>query len=301
MGEYQHYRFDEFRPGVVAGVALPGGAGLSNTGIVRLEPGSVLFDTTLSPAAFREVLGESRERTGGTPTAVANSHWHLDHILGNQEVAHLSIYATERTVEIVTERRESLQNELRPATLERDIRELEAQRDRESSPAARAHYDLVLAMHRALLRQAAEMRVTPPNQPFRDRLRLPGAAGAELVTFGGGHTESDAVLFLPQPRVLFAGDLVVVGTHPNVTSGDPEQWLRILERIRQLGVEKIVPGHGPVAGPEALDSVAEYLETLLHLGEEDRPPELPERYRSWTSPEQFQENWKYLRQRGSSA
>ena len=300
MAEYHHYRFDEVRPGVVAGIALPGGAGLSNSGIVRLEPGSVIFDTTLSPAAFREVLGESRERTGGTPTAVANSHWHLDHILGNQEVAHLSTYATERTLEILRERREALQNEIRPATLEKDIRELEARRDRASSPALRDHYDTVLSMNRALLRQAAEIRVTPPNQPFRDRLRLPGAAGAELVTFGGGHTESDAVLFLPQQRVLFAGDLVVVGTHPNVTSGDPEQWLRILERMRRLGVERIVPGHGPVVGPEALDSVAEYLETLLRLGEEEHPPEIPERYRSWTGPEQFQENWEYLRRRSSA-
>ena len=300
MAEYHHYRFDEVRPGVVAGIALPGGAGLSNSGIVRLEPGSVIFDTTLSPAAFREVLGESRERTGGTPTAVANSHWHLDHILGNQEVAHLSIYATERTLEILRERREALQNEIRPASLEKDIRELEAQRDRASSPAVRDHYESVLAMNRALFRQAAEIRVTPPNQPFRDRLRLPGAAGAELVTFGGGHTESDAVLFLPRQRVLFAGDLVVVKTHPNITSGDPEQWLRILERMRQLGVERIVPGHGPVVGPEALDSVAEYLETLLQIGEEEHPPEIPERYRSWTWPEQFQENWEYLRRRSSA-
>ena len=300
MAEYHHYRFDEVRPGVVAGIALPGGAGLSNSGIVRLEPGSVIFDTTLSPAAFREVLGESRERTGGTPTAVANSHWHLDHILGNQEVAHLSIYATERTLEILRERREALQNEIRPASLEKDIRELEAQRDRASSPAVRDHYESVLAMNRALFRQAAEIRVTPPNQPFRDRLRLPGAAGAELVTFGGGHTESDAVLFLPRQRVLFAGDLVVVKTHPNITSGDPDQWLRILERMRRLGVERIVPGHGPVVGPEALDSVAEYLETLLRLGEEEHPPEIPERYRSWTGPEQFQENWEYLRRRSSA-
>ena len=300
MAEYHHYRVDEVRAGVVAGIALPGGAGLSNSGIVRLEPGSVIFDTTLSPAAFREVLGESRERTGGTPTAVANSHWHLDHILGNQEVAHLSIYATERTLEILRERREALQNEIRPASLEKDIRELEAQRDRASSPAVRDHYESVLAMNRALFRQAAEIRVTPPNQPFRDRLRLPGAAGAELVTFGGGHTESDAVLFLPRQRVLFAGDLVVVKTHPNITSGDPEQWLRILERMRQLGVERIVPGHGPVVGPEALDSVAEYLETLLQIGEEEHPPEIPERYRSWTWPEQFQENWEYLRRRSSA-
>jgi cyclase len=106
-----------------------------------------------------------------------------------------------------------------------------------------------------------------------------------VLTYGGGPTLSDAVLWLEQERVLFAADLVVVGTHPWVGDGDIDAWPGILERMADLQPEKIVPGHGPIAGPEAIALMLEYLEALRQAasGDPNPFPQLP-------SPEMWERN-----------
>ena len=91
------------------------------------------------------------------------------------------------------------------------------------------------------------LEIIPPHLTFDDRLTISGTKRhVELLTYGGGHTPSDAMLYLPEDRVLFTGDLLCVQAHPMLTQGDPHEWLRILDRIEQLDFEIAVPGHGPV-------------------------------------------------------
>jgi cyclase len=60
------------------------------------------------------------------------------------------------------------------------------------------------------------------------------------------------------------------GGTPFVLMGSVAGSLDVLEDLRGLGAETIVPGHGDVAGPEVIDEVARYLTFLLHLAEEGR-------------------------------
>ena len=143
-------------------------------------------------------------------------------------------------------------------------------------------------------------RHDPPCPKGEGRLALPGMRKAELLSFGSGPTESDALLHLPEERLVCAGDLVVVGTHPNVTSGDPEHRLADLDRFDRLRPERIIPGHGPVGNRESIGAMRDYLEILLSLPLGPREvPEVPARFRTWTEPGQFEENLKFLRKRGS--
>src|SRR5213076_2591018 len=75
---------------------------------------------------------------------------------------------------------------------------------------------------------------------------------AQALTYGGGHTESDSVLLVPDTGVLVAGDLVVVAMQPWAGHGDPANWPAILERLLELDWEQVVPGHGPVSGHDLL-------------------------------------------------
>ncbi|MGI0130301.1 MAG: MBL fold metallo-hydrolase [Thermoplasmata archaeon] len=141
------------------------------------------------------------------------------------------------------------------------------------------------------------MRWTPPNRTFERRHRLPGRRRAELLSFGSGHTASDAILHLPTERTVFAGDLVVVGSHPNLTSGDPEHWRTVLARIERLGVERIVHGHGPVGSAESAQEIDDYLGSILALAERSGMPEIPRRFRRWAEHGQFEENVRFVRNR----
>ena len=293
----EHYTFEPIEEGIAFGRARPSGTALSNSGLVELGGSTLVFDTSLTLRSARAIREASSALTGRTPTLIANSHWHLDHVLGNQLVSDRPIHATRRTVEILLEKRAELEGELERTRLEADIRELEEQRAKATTDGGQAVYDAALKINRALHEEALELKLTPPTREFEGELRLPGDRDARLLTFGAGHTESDAVLFLGASRILFAGDLVVSGTHPNLPSGVPEHWLTVLDAIEDLRPERIVPGHGPIGSTETLTAMRDYLSTVLELAREPGTPQLPARFRSWTMSDQFDGNLAFARSR----
>jgi cyclase len=296
-----HYRFETLGEGVSFGEARKDGAALSNTGILDLGTTTFVFDTSLTLGAAREIREAARSRTGRAPTLAANSHWHLDHILGNQLFADHPIYGTRRTIEIVLEKRAELESELTPTKLESEIRDLERQRSSAAPETGRSVYDAAILLNRAVLAEAVELRLTPPSQSFDGSLRLPGDSGAELRTFGAAHTDSDSFLFVPGPRILFGGDVVVVGSHPNLASGDPRHWLEVLDRLDEWQPERIVPGHGPVSGADAIQGMRDYLGTVLELAQQRGPSEMPTRLRPLGEPDQFRGNVEFTRRWLASA
>lgn len=296
----EHYSIERLTDGVYFGRARPQGTALSNSGVVDLGGSTLIFDTSLTLRSAREIRELSRTLTGRAPTLSVNSHWHLDHVLGNQVFAEGPIYATRRSLELLLEKRADLEQELTREQLTADLRELEGQRAATGSEAGRRMYDATLRIHRALLQESTELRLTLPTNGFEHELRLPGGHDARLLTFGAGHTESDAMLFLASERILFAGDLVVAGTHPNLTSGDPEHWLTVLDRIEALRPERIVTGHGPCGSADLVGTMRDYLSTVIELARGSAEPELPERFRTFSETDQFADNVAYVRARRPS-
>jgi cyclase len=76
---------------------------------------------------------------------------------------------------------------------------------------------------------------------------------------GPAHTTNDSIVWVPDRSVLFTGDLVMNGCTPFFMNGSLAGSLRALEHLRALQPATIVPGHGPVGGPELLDAVTDYL------------------------------------------
>jgi cyclase len=289
----EHVALQRLGDGVGATIATPRGAAVSNSGIVDLGDATLLFDTTLTPRAARDLDAAAVELTGRRPGMAANSHWHLDHLLGNSEFAALPIFATRRTLQILIEKRTELGGELTADALTRDIAELERSPGVSHDP---QRADLA-SMHRWLLADAAFLRLTPPTRTFERRLRLPSERHAELISWGAGHTDSDAVLYLPDDGILFAGDLILSGNHPSLSSGDPEHWHEVLREIERLHPERIVPGHGPVSSAEVCGEFQEYLRAVERVAEAGDGFEVPERYRSWGFADGFETNIRFLRAR----
>ena len=56
-----------------------------------------------------------------------------------------------------------------------------------------------------------------PDVTFTQRMAFHGSRRvAELICLGGGHTPSDAFLYLPADHIAFMGDIVQVGYHPMI-------------------------------------------------------------------------------------
>jgi cyclase len=71
-----------------------------------------------------------------------------------------------------------------------------------------------------------------------------------LLNFGPAHTSGDLIVFLPDEKVVFTGDLVVTNQpdpypiiHLN-KHGSSQGWVQNMRGITALKADKFVPGHG---------------------------------------------------------
>jgi glyoxylase-like metal-dependent hydrolase (beta-lactamase superfamily II) len=123
-----------------------------------------------------------------------------------------------------------------------------------------------------------------------------GGLVAQLIEIGPAHTRGDQVIFLPETKVLFAGDLVEDRFLPIFPDEDAigSRWLDALDRLEQLEPAIVVGGHGEVGDVSLIHALRDYLTTVrdrvaelhgegwpLEAIEERLEPELGERHAGW--------------------
>jgi glyoxylase-like metal-dependent hydrolase (beta-lactamase superfamily II) len=87
--------------------------------------------------------------------------------------------------------------------------------------------------------------LTWPTLVFRDELTVwMGRREVKILQLGRGHTKGDTVVWLPQDKILFSGDLVEYGATPYTGDAYLRDWPKTLDRIRALRPVKLVPGRG---------------------------------------------------------
>src|SRR5699024_469053 len=111
--------------------------------------------------------------------------------------------------------------------------------------------------------------LTWPTLTFSDRMSIDlGGARGELVLqyCGRGHTEGDIVAWLPQPKVLFAGDLVEAQAALYTGDAFHYDWATgTLDTVRSLRAEALVGGRGAVArGRSEVDAAVEQTRGFLN-------------------------------------
>lgn len=268
--------------GVHAAIAVPGAGAQGNAAIVDLGDRTLVFDTLLTPQAGDALCQAAERLTGRRPTLVVNSHWHADHVLGNQVFAApgAGFIGTELTRELMLAHR--LAERLAP-----QLAGLEERLAGETDEASRAALAETASEARHLLAALPGLRRVYPDVLFERRLTLQGSRRrAVVLCYGGGHTRSDAFVHLPDDRIALMGDLVMAGVMPLFAhGGDAREWRRILDEVRALDVDRIVPGHGPVGGPADLELTDAYLAWAIDLaasdGEAALQAPLPEPFATW--------------------
>ena len=105
--------------------------------------------------------------------------------------------------------------------------------------------------------------VTPvaPNVVFDETMTLyAGDLELQLIYVSPAHTNTDAVVWIPERQVLIAGDIIFNQGTPFALMGSVAGWRAALERLKELPIESVIAGHGPVADASVLDEVDAYLE-----------------------------------------
>jgi glyoxylase-like metal-dependent hydrolase (beta-lactamase superfamily II) len=106
-----------------------------------------------------------------------------------------------------------------------------------------------------------------PDEVFVDVMRLKIDDDDELVLlYTPGHVPSEISVYHPKSKVLFAGDTVFEGMPLITRFGKAKEWrlwIQSLEKLNELDIEKIVPGHGKICGKDEIQRNIAYLENLI--------------------------------------
>lgn len=288
--------------GVYAAIALPGEGAVGNAGIIDLGDSTLIVDTCKTPRAAEELRDAAERLTGRPATWVLNTHWHDDHVGGNQVFApHATILATEPTREAMSVHLAAEYAQDR-ADLPDYIQALHRQLASATDAAQQQRVRIALAENQHYLTAMPTLRLVLPTVLFEHRLVLHGTRRVvTLESFGGGHTESDAFVTLPADGIAFLGDLAFHAFHPWLPGSQPDTWASILSRVEALPLQTIVPGHGPVGDRRCLVDTRDYIAHLQRLVAESQASAdtqeqaLPLPYQSWDAPQFFIPNMRFLR------
>lgn len=293
----QHFKLKEIGHGIFAAIHQSGGAAIANAGIIDLGNATLIFDTFISPAAAKDLRHAAEALTGHPVTYVFNSHYHNDHIRGNQEFPDAQIISTTETLQLI-----------RTAGVE------ELSWDQDNAPKRYLHFQniyenaqdqsdresirFILDYYRVLAKSLEGLNMIEPQHTFQDSLSLSGSSRTvELLTYGGGHTGDDGFLFIPDAGVLFLADLLFVGCHPYLADGDPDNLILILKKLSQLDANLLVPGHGPLGTKKDLALMLDYVQVVSDLAKQHTDDEIitpPPPFDTWELDMFFQSNLDFL-------
>jgi cyclase len=249
------------------------GWGWSNAGLVTSRGEGLLVDTLFDLNLTRRMLDAMRRRTPAADhiATVVNTHANGDHCWGNQLVAGAEIVASRRAAAEMSE-------EASPALLKTlvrasrvalgfggHVRRAANLLGRLGVPRAASFGDAAqLVVDKFGVFDFEGIELTLPTTTFDDRLTLRvGDKEMHLIEVGPAHTRGDTIVHVPSDRVVFTGDILFIGSHPIVWEGPVGNWIRACERILELDVDAIVPGHGPLTDKDGVRRVKEYWEYLL--------------------------------------
>ncbi len=186
-----------------------------NTGVIVGDDGVMVVDTQATPAMAGDVLRRIREVTDKPIKYILLSHYHAVRVLGASAYGAEAIIASRATRELIEERgQQDFESEF-----ERFPRLFEGA---DSIPG-----------------------LTWPTIVFDGRLTIDlGGRRVEIFSPGRGHTKGDTVAWLPEQRILYAGDLVEYGATPYAGDAHLADWPATLDGLRALAPEKLVPGRG---------------------------------------------------------
>jgi glyoxylase-like metal-dependent hydrolase (beta-lactamase superfamily II) len=224
----------EVAPNTSAYLQYDGSWGISNAGFLVGADGLLVIDATMVASMAQAFIEQIRRVSDKPFRQLINTHSHPDHTGGNRLFTGAEIISHRICREEMERQAASPPGAPRPnfmATMPR-------------TPAMQHMFDLVAS--------DPNRNIPLPTLTYEDTLTLRyGETEVQLLYYGPAHTFGDTLVYFPQSKVLFAGDIGFFYSMPLVV-GKVGGWLEVIDRVKDLDVELIVPGHGPVGGKREL-------------------------------------------------
>ena len=224
----------ELAPGVYAYVQA-GGPGrnnvsVSDAGVIVGDDGLMVIDSLTAPLHAKAMISAIRKVTDKPFRHLINTHHHGDHVNGNQYFTGAEIvghpYCRDEVLKAVAGP---------PLWQKRE----------------------------GWADGTEERRILPPTTTIEHKVTYRyGKTIVEVFPMLPAHTYGDLVVYLPQHKILFVGDIGFFYVAPFCQNAHPSNWINVVDQIGKMDVDVIVPGHGPVGGKQHLAEMGDYLRVL---------------------------------------
>lgn len=211
-----------------------------NVGIVVGSRATLVIDTGMGPQNGDTVRRHAEELGGGSPMFLTITHFHPEHGYGAQAFADAAIVYNREQLE-----------ELRQK--------------------GQPYLEMFRTFGEPVAEQLEGVALVEPHVTYDGDAAevLLGGHTARLRTWGLAHTRADQIVFLPEQRVLFTGDLVENNCFaifpwfpPEDADVDGDRWVAVLEQLERLEPAVVVPGHGEIGNADVIATAREYLQLL---------------------------------------
>lgn len=283
--------------GVYVAMARPQYKLNCNSAVIVNEDGVLVVDSGSKPSAARALIAQITELTGKPVRYLVNTHFHIDHVQGNQAYPaafpNVAIIATEATRELIIAKclqthivnHPSINQQIdqMPAEIEYLKKRLAAEakgpgatdkKTQEDLDQANAKLSLSwrsssgrlqddLGQAEAYLRELRTMEITLPNLTIDKSLILHEKdRDIDILFLGRGHTAGDLFVYLPKEKVVATGDMVHAWL-PYLNDSFPPEWVTTLDQLLKLDFNSVIGAHGEVKGKAQVVLYRNYLADLI--------------------------------------
>ncbi len=202
----------------------------ANAGIIIGDKGILVIDALASAQEARRFLDDIRKVSDKPIRYVVDTHSHFDHTFGNAEFAAMGavIVAQDNCAEnMQISSRQVIEN---PES-----------------------YGMTKE-------EAGVVKIACPNVMFAEKTRLGlGGVNVDLLFIAPSHTRDSLIVYVPEEKTVFAGDILFTDYYPYMGDGDIQGWVKTLDHLMTMDADTIVPGHGPLSTKKDLADMKEYL------------------------------------------
>lgn len=290
--DFESYFFDLYKLSTSAyGAIAKEHSGMGgNAGFIDIEDYLIIVDTTGDVDAAKDLKNAAFQYTQKKPNFIVITHYHMDHLMGTS-LFDLStqIITSDRTLKnIQTEGRKRIEE-----FKNMDLEEMEESLKTEIEEDKRKELENDLKFLKTV--RSDDFSLREPNLTFKEGCVIYGKGkSVQLRTFNKAHTDGDVIIYIPEEKVLFAGDLLFARRDPWLGSGDPEGWISVNNELMAIDFKVCIPGHGQLSSKDEFSLENKYIKEILELvknridaGEDPtqiKREDFSEGLQSWKSP-----------------
>lgn len=226
---------------------------------IKTQEGIIVIDAGISTGLtlkYRMII--ENEFQSNAFRYVINTHFHNDHYRGNSVFEEAEVIGHENGDKEILEQWKDSERILNSLSKIVNEYEMKLQEYRKNTNEWYETFTQKTRYYCALNDAERQISVRQPDITFTDSLKVDmGEIEVEMIYFGACHSKSDILIYIPQLKILFTGDLFFKYGRPGITNEpDKEKWKRATKWIawRIQNIETIISGHGETLSIEDLKS-----------------------------------------------